>query len=71
LEHLQKAGFVTKVLDTRDFDAVKKRLGVPDDLAACHTVRGLEIAGLPRDASNSQEADHETHFDRHRAARDG
>src|ERR1700752_5036999 len=24
--------------------------------------RGLEIAGLPRYASNSQEADHETHF---------
>lgn len=42
VEHLQKAGFVTKVFDTKDIDAVKKRLGVPDDLAACHTA---EVAG--------------------------
>jgi hypothetical protein len=42
VQHLQDAGFVTKVLDTRDIDAVKKRLGVPDDLAACHTA---ELAG--------------------------
>src|SRR6266576_1071997 len=45
--HLQKAGFDTKVLDTRDLDAVKKRLGVPDDLAACHTaeVSGYVVEG--------------------------
>ena len=42
VQHLQTAGFVTKVLDTSDIDAVKKRLGVPDDLAACHTA---EVAG--------------------------
>ena len=42
VQHLQKAGFDTKVLDTRELDAVKKRLGVPDDLAACHTA---EVAG--------------------------
>jgi len=42
VQHLQKAGFDTKVLDTREIDAVKKRLGVPDDLAACHTA---EVAG--------------------------
>src|SRR6266516_566725 len=30
VQHLQKAGFDTKVLDTRDLDAVKRRLGVPD-----------------------------------------
>jgi hypothetical protein len=42
VEHLQKAGFKTKVRDTRDLDAVKRRLGVPDDLAACHTA---EMAG--------------------------
>ena len=42
VQHLQKAGFRTKVLETKDLDAVKKRLGVPDDLAACHTA---EIAG--------------------------
>jgi hypothetical protein len=39
VEHLQKAGFKTKVRDTRDLDAVKRRLGVPDDLAACHTAQ--------------------------------
>jgi hypothetical protein len=37
VQHLQKAGFPTKVLDTADLEAVKTRLGVPDDLAACHT----------------------------------
>jgi len=42
VQHLQKAGFVTKVVESRDLDAVKSRLGVPDDLAACHTA---EIAG--------------------------
>src|SRR5262245_43542466 len=42
VEHLQKAGFETKVIDTRDLNAVKQRLGVPDDLAACHTA---EVAG--------------------------
>jgi len=43
VQHLQNSGFVTKVLDTSDIDAVKKRLGVPDDLAACHTA---EVAGF-------------------------
>jgi hypothetical protein len=47
VEHVQKAGFKTKVWDTRDLDAVKRRLGVPDDLAACHTARlsGYVIEG--------------------------
>jgi hypothetical protein len=42
VQHLQKAGFPTKVLDAKDLYAVKTRLGVPDDLAACHTA---EVAG--------------------------
>jgi hypothetical protein len=42
VQHLQKAGFVAKVVETRDIDAVKTRLGVPNDLAACHTA---EISG--------------------------
>src|SRR5262245_29344514 len=42
VQHLQKAGFPTKVLDAKDLDAVKTRLGVPDVLAACHTA---EFAG--------------------------
>jgi hypothetical protein len=47
VQHLQKAGFPTKVLDAKDLDAVKTRLGVPDDLAACHTaeVSGYVIEG--------------------------
>jgi hypothetical protein len=47
VEHLQKAGFATKVLDTKDLDAVKRKLGVPDDLAACHTaeVSGYVVEG--------------------------
>jgi hypothetical protein len=42
VRHLQKAGFPTKVLDTKDLDAEKTRLKVPNDLAACHTA---EVAG--------------------------
>jgi hypothetical protein len=42
VQHLQRSGFSAVVLDTRDIDAVKTRLGVPDDLAACHTA---ELAG--------------------------
>ena len=42
VQHLQKAGFDTKVVDTADLDAVKRKLGVPDDLAACHTA---EVSG--------------------------
>ena len=47
VQHLHNAGFVTKVLDTSNLDAVKQRLGVPDDLAACHTaeVGGYVIEG--------------------------
>jgi hypothetical protein len=42
VRRLQGAGFVAKVLETRDIDAAKARLGVPDDLAACHTA---ELSG--------------------------
>ena len=42
VQHLQKAVFRTNLLETRDLDAVKRKLGVPDDLAACHTA---EVAG--------------------------
>jgi hypothetical protein len=40
--HLQQAGFTLKIIETTDIDAVKKRLNVPADLAACHTA---EVAG--------------------------
>ena len=47
VRHLQTAAFRTKVVETKDLDAVKKKLGVPDDLAACHTaeVSGYVIEG--------------------------
>ena len=37
VEHAQKHGFDVKVVETEDMVAVKKRLGVPDKLASCHT----------------------------------
>lgn len=41
-DHLRGAGFPVKLADRPDMQAVKTRLGVPDDLAACHTA---EVAG--------------------------
>jgi hypothetical protein len=37
VEHLARAGFHVTTIDTAKLDAVKERLGVPADLAACHT----------------------------------
>jgi len=37
VRHLQEHGFATKVTKTSGLDAIKKRFGVPDDLAFCHT----------------------------------
>jgi hypothetical protein len=42
VRHLRDAGFAVTVEDTADLEVVRKRLGVPADLAACHTA---EIAG--------------------------
>ena len=42
VEHLETSGYATKVIDTTDLAAVKRQLGVPADLAACHTA---EVAG--------------------------
>jgi hypothetical protein len=42
VRHFQKAGFTVKTIDTAELDAIKTRLGVPTDLAACHTA---QIAG--------------------------
>ena len=46
-QHLAKAGFEVKTVDTTRLDEVKKRLGVPLDLAACHTaeVDGYVVEG--------------------------
>jgi len=47
VRHLQKAGFTVKTIETAALDEVKTRLGVPADLAACHTaqVSGYLVEG--------------------------
>ena len=42
VQHLKDAGFAVTVEETTNLQAVRKRLGVPSDLAACHTA---EIGG--------------------------
>jgi len=37
MRHLKDAGFVVTAVQTADLQPVKARLGVPADLAACHT----------------------------------
>jgi hypothetical protein len=46
-EHLRRAGFPIRLVEERDLDAVKQRLGVPADLTSCHTaeVQGYVIEG--------------------------
>ena len=45
--HLQRAGFTVRAIETAELDALKTRLGIPADLAACHTaqVAGYLIEG--------------------------
>jgi hypothetical protein len=42
VSHLEQSGFTARVVDTTTLNAVKQRLGVPAELAACHTA---EIGG--------------------------
>jgi hypothetical protein len=42
VEHLRRNGFIATVVETADLQAIKMRLGVPAELASCHTA---EIAG--------------------------
>ncbi|NJO34305.1 MAG: DUF411 domain-containing protein, partial [Rhodospirillales bacterium] len=46
-DHLRRAGFPVEIVETTDVNAVKRRLGVPADLASCHTaeVQGYVIEG--------------------------
>jgi hypothetical protein len=37
IEHVEQHGFTVKVIESEQMGAVKKRLGVPDRLASCHT----------------------------------
>ena len=47
VRHLKDAGFAVTVEETTDLRPVRKRLGVPADLAACHTaeVDGYVLEG--------------------------
>lgn len=47
IEHLQAAGFQVDDRVTEDIEAVKQELGVPSDLASCHTavVNGYVVEG--------------------------
>ncbi len=46
-EHLTRAGFQVKIVETGNVALIKRKLGVPSDLASCHTavVAGYVIEG--------------------------
>ncbi len=53
VDHIRAAGFPVEVRDTPAINQVKVRLGVPQDLASCHTaeVGGYVVEGhVPADA---------------------
>lgn len=37
VEHLRESGYKVKAVNSNDMAAIKKRFGVPDKLASCHT----------------------------------
>src|SRR3989337_370553 len=41
-EHLRRAGFAVKIVESGNLNAIKQRLQVPADLISCHTA---EVAG--------------------------
>ena len=47
MQHMTAAGFIVTVVNTTQVDAVKTRLGVPNELASCHTgeIGGYAIEG--------------------------
>jgi hypothetical protein len=53
VDHLRQAGFVADIVETPEVNRVKVRLGVPQDLASCHTaeIGGYVIEGhVPAEA---------------------
>lgn len=53
VEHVRKAGFPVEVVESPEVNRLKVRLGVPQDLASCHTaeIGGYVIEGhVPADA---------------------
>src|SRR5919109_685673 len=52
VDHVKAAGFTTEVHDVDDVTPIKKKHGLPDELASCHTalVEGYVIEGhVPAD----------------------
>ncbi len=52
-DHMRAAGFPVEVIETSEINRVKVRLGVPEDLASCHTaeVSGYVLEGhVPAEA---------------------
>lgn len=50
--HLHENGFSTRIVDTTAIDSVNRSLGVPAELASCHTARvgGYTVVGhVPAD----------------------
>ena len=47
VKHLRTAGFSAEIIETGAIDRVKARLGVPDELASCHTaeIDGYVVEG--------------------------
>ena len=53
VEHMRQGGFETAVVDVPDLEPIKQKLGVPANLASCHTalVNGFIVEGhIPADA---------------------
>jgi hypothetical protein len=53
VEHIRSAGFAVEVIESPQMNRVKARLGVPQDLASCHTaeIDGYVIEGhVPADS---------------------
>ncbi|MXQ14173.1 DUF411 domain-containing protein [Microvirga makkahensis] len=53
VEHARSSGFLVEVIESPDLNRVKARLGVPQNLASCHTAQigGYVIEGhVPADA---------------------
>ena len=53
VDHLRASGFTAEVIESSEINRVKVRLGVPQDLASCHTaeIGGYVIEGhVPADA---------------------
>jgi len=60
-QHLRRSGFTVRVEEILDLDAIRNRLGVPAELAACHTA---EVGGYVIEGHVPAEAIHRLFQDR-------